>query len=82
MLEELHILARQVASSLDQPDKKQLKFNEIVNTAIEFYNDPREGVIELVRSCNKSDENYVAKNPMWYVLKNHYQWMTKEYQVT
>jgi isoaspartyl peptidase/L-asparaginase-like protein (Ntn-hydrolase superfamily) len=50
--EELHILARKIANSLIDPDRKQLRFNEIVNVAKAFYPAPHaHGIIELVAAC-------------------------------
>lgn len=72
----LHNLARNHASTLREPDKKQLRFNEIVQIAMEFYNDPASGVIELVNACDRAQADlYVPKHPMWQVLRDQYQWM-------
>lgn len=75
--DRLHRLARQVADTLSDPDKKQLKFNEIVSAAKEFY--PlavEEGVVELVQSCDRMQTDlYVSKSPMWEVLNEQYRWM-------
>ena len=75
---DLHLLARQIAVGLKEPDKKQLRFNEIVNAAQRFYNDPVAGVRELVLSCDKHNHDlYVAKRPMWDVLNREYGWMVQ-----
>lgn len=64
--EELHSLARSTAAALSDPDRKQLRFNDIVRVARAFYyNDPASGIVELVRSCDRSQRGlYVAKQPM------------------
>lgn len=56
-------------------DKKQLRFNEIVLCAKTFYNNPMEGVKELVESCMTHTTLYVRKNPMWYELTANHGWM-------
>lgn len=74
--EELHYLAREIAKTLKTPDRKQLQFNEIVQTAKDFYSgSPRAGVIELVQACDRSSPLYVNKKPMWKELQISYQWM-------
>lgn len=74
--EQLHAHARAVAATLVDPDRKQLRFNEIVRTAREYYNDPTEGVDELVRACCRSrPQDYVKGSPMWKSLSEDYQWM-------
>jgi hypothetical protein len=80
---ELHTYAREVASSMrTAPNKKQLRFNEIVETAKEFYRaDVKSGIKELVISCFPVDETgrdncmYDKKSPMWEVLQKDYKWM-------
>ena len=64
--EELHVRARECASDLAIPDKKQLRFNEIVACARDFYpNDVAGGVAELVKSCDAEDDTlYVKGRPM------------------
>lgn len=72
----LHEVAREESRRLISPDKKQLKFNEIVHCAMTFYTgNETSGVRELVRSCDKVDQSYVAKKPMWAVLRDQYAWM-------
>ena len=73
--DHLHVEARRLAELLRDPDKKQLKFNDIVNAARRFYNDPDYGVRELVESCDKTSLLYVAKKPMWQTLDTEYNWM-------
>ncbi|MBC7282596.1 hypothetical protein [Hoeflea sp.] len=75
--EELHVRARECASDLANPDKKQLRFNEIVATARAFYpNDVAGGVVELVKSCDAEDDTiYVKGRPMWAELRERYAWM-------
>lgn len=74
--EQLHALARVIAETLKEPDKKQLRFNEIVETAKLFYtNHVDGGVIELVLACDKSDEALYDKTPMWKSLQENYKWM-------
>ena len=72
----LHALARDVAGTLMSPDRKQLRFNEIVTAAGKFYPAaPEEGVRELVQSCDRGGSLYVAGQPMWASLNNRYRWM-------
>ena len=80
--EYLHDLARRAASVLYAPDKKQLRFNDIVRVARLFYNDAAIGVIELTLACDKEtwDGNpnplYTErKDPMWLSLENQHGWM-------
>lgn len=75
--DELQVIARKTADTLISPDKKQLRFNEIIEVARTHYSsNPRAGVIELVRSCDRAKaELYVAKSPLWQVLRNQYGWM-------
>jgi len=77
MTDALQILAREVAETLTDPDRKQIRFNDIVRVAKRFYPDnPAAGVRELVRSCDREDHTlYVAKAPMWEVLETQYGWM-------
>ena len=75
--QHLHKLARECAAELREPDKKQLRFNEIVQAARDFYSgDVQAGIRELVASCDKADRTlYVKGRPMWQVLANEYAWM-------
>jgi len=73
--EQLHEIARRLAGHLVAPDKKQLRFNEIVATAEAFYLDPTIGVEELTESCCKTSPLYVPNSPMWKSLNDDYQWM-------
>ena len=76
MTEELHAYAREVASSLRDPDKKQLRFNDIVEVAQAFYPaDPRGGVRELVLACDRASSLYAAKASMADTLRKNYGWM-------
>jgi hypothetical protein len=77
MDEELHALARKVSEKLIDPDRKQLRFNEIVETAKLFYpTDLEGGVVELVSACDRTNSTlYVPKAPMWQVLREQYGWM-------
>lgn len=78
-MNELHEYAREVAAGLQDPDKKQLRFNEIVETAARFYpGSERAGVRELVRSCDKSDLLYVKGHPMWQTLNEQYRFYLDE----
>jgi hypothetical protein len=76
----LHSVARARAEALAEPDRKQLRFNEIVDCAVRFYSaDPLSGVLELVDSCDKAQpELYVAKSPMWKTLRDQYAWMEQK----
>jgi hypothetical protein len=74
--EELFKAVREQASLLQDPDKKQLQFNTIVETAKEFYLDPLEGIKELVSSCSKSSPLYIHKKPMAETLQKEYQWLS------
>ena len=74
---KLHALARHIADGLIDPDRKQLRFNDIVATARSHY--PRNveaGVTELVEACDRSiPEIYVKGAPMWQALTEQYAWM-------
>lgn len=72
--EELHKVAREAAEEYEDLDKKQLRFNDIVETAIKFYNNPEDGVRELVDACSKQSPLYVKKRPMWEILNKEYLW--------
>jgi hypothetical protein len=78
--QDLQSYARIVADTLVDPDKKQLRFNDIVRVARRFY--PSlviYGVAELVQSCDRAAPSlYVAKAPMWQVLEDRYGWMFPE----
>ncbi|MBQ2263260.1 MAG: hypothetical protein II336_18100 [Loktanella sp.] len=71
----LHDLARAVAADLSDIDRKQLRFNEIVETAKLFYGAPEAGVRELTQACDRNSPLYVGKQPMWQVLREQYGWM-------
>lgn len=76
MDEELHVLARDVAATLGDPDRKQLRYNEIVESAKLFYStDISAGVAELVDACDRTSPLYVKGDPMWQSLRRDYQWM-------
>lgn len=78
MTDALQTLARAEYARLVQPDKKQVRFNDIVRVAERFYpTRPDLGVIELVQSCDKTCVSlYVAGDPMWQRLEQHYGWMS------
>ena len=73
----LHEYARVVAETLSDPDKKHLRYNDIVKVALDFYQpNPMAGVRELVEACDKSKEElYDKKVPMWSSLRVNYSWM-------
>lgn len=84
----LHALAREVAATLQAPDKSHLRFNEIVACARAFYpTDLEGGVRELVEACDKIEPAryfsrdrskptmYVKGQPMWQSLRDNYGWM-------
>ena len=75
--EALHALAREFAAKIVAPDKKQLRFNEIVEAALDFYaGDPRGGVSELVSACDRAcPDLYVKSDPMWQSLRRRHSWM-------
>lgn len=75
--ERLHSIARATAAALEKPDRKQLRYNEIVEVAKAFYpTNPAAGVIGLVWACDRADPTlYVPKRPMWKVLREEYGWM-------
>jgi hypothetical protein len=77
VLNALHATARHVAGDLIDPDKRQMRFNEIVDCALRFYPAaPFDGVAELVRACDKSASGlYVHGDPMWHRLGASYGWM-------
>lgn len=78
--QDLQSYARIVADTLVDPDKKQLRFNDIVRVALRYYpSAAMSGVAELVRSCDRAEPSlYVAKAPMWQVLEDRYGWMFPE----
>lgn len=78
--EDLHALARAAAARLQDPDRKQLRFNDIVRVARGFYAaDPATGVAELVAACDRGRPDlYVPKAPMWQTLETAYGWMAPE----
>lgn len=82
--EQLHSLARCVAESLIEPDRRQLRYNDIVAVAQIFYDDPFSGVHELVVACDRKrlsgdkvvpNPLYVQGRPMWQVLQQEYSWV-------
>lgn len=75
--DQLQTLARAIAEDLPDPDKRQLRFNDIIAIAKRFYpNDVEGGVVELTRACDKQSELYTTrKDPMWQTLGEHYTWM-------
>ena len=73
---KLHKYAREVTETLEDLDKKHLRFNDIVSTALKFYGpNPFGGVKELVESCDRNSCLYVHKSPMWKSLNENYEWM-------
>lgn len=74
---QLHATARAVAETLEAPDRKQLRFNEIVSVAMRFYPGNMEaGVRELVEACDRAKlDLYDKKRPMWMALRDDYGWM-------
>lgn len=78
MEEHLQTVARFEAGRLTSPDKKQLRFNEIVTCATQFYPGSEiAGIRELVEACDKVSPAYVSKRPMWQVLRDNYGWMLR-----
>jgi hypothetical protein len=76
MTDHLQDVAREHAGRFDDIDRKQLRFNEIVDAARLFYPGcEADGVLEMVDACSKSSALYVHKRPMWHVLRNEYSWM-------
>ena len=75
--EALHALARTTATAITDPDRKQLRFNEIVDTAWRFYPaDPEAGVREMVSACDRAQTDlYIKGQPMWATLQDQYGWM-------
>jgi hypothetical protein len=72
----LQEIARAAAESLPDADRKQLRFNEIVEVAEAFYpNAPQEGVRELVAACDRGSDLYIKGSPMWQSLRENYAWM-------
>lgn len=73
----LHVFARSLAGDLIEPDKRQLRFNEIVECVLRFYPSAVfDGVSELVRACDKSASGlYLKDDPMWHRLSVAYGWM-------
>ncbi|GGE30373.1 hypothetical protein GCM10011360_17990 [Primorskyibacter flagellatus] len=74
-VDPLPTLAREWSALGFDNDRKQLRFNEIVETAKTFYNDPAEGVKEMIEACDKNSPLYVKGRPMWQVLREEYGWM-------
>lgn len=74
---DLHVLARAEAERLIDPDRKQLRFNAIVDAALAFYPGAEAlGVSELVQACDRSNAAlYVKNRPMWRTLTDEYGWM-------
>ncbi len=75
--EHLHIVARQIADKLVNPDRKQIRFNDIIRVAKTFYHqDVEAGVVELVAACDRDNLClYVKGDPMWQSLERDYMWM-------
>ena len=75
--EQLHATARKCAEQLCDPDKKHLRFNDIVATARVFYSDcPEDGIRELVAACDRANPALYDKAvPMWKSLQDNYGWM-------
>lgn len=73
---DLHGFARSAAERLESPNRKHLRFNDIVDTAKTFYpHCPFLGVLELVEACDRADEILYADEPMWKVLREQYAWI-------
>ena len=74
---EMHEFARGIAERLLDPDRRQLRFNEIIACAVDFYpNDVSGGIAELVQSCDRAHASlYVKAAPMWQVLRSQYGWI-------
>ena len=87
--DDLQAIARTEAKWLIEPDRKQLRFNDIVSVARSHYpSDMRAGVVELVGACDRvrcydtqdgfkiiDNELYVKGAPMWQTLRDQYAWM-------
>lgn len=75
--EILHAHARGCAATLRDPDRKHLRFNEIVTAARRFYPaNELAGVKELVEACDRANpELYYRKSPMWRELSENFGWM-------
>ena len=77
----LHAIARKHADRITTTgadlDRKQLRFNDIVECAVRFYPSTIEaGVIELVNACDRNQPDlYLHKSPMWQTLSEQYKWM-------
>ena len=79
----LHVRAREIAATLADPDRKHLRFNEIVAVARSHYGPaPEEGIDELVRACCRKSPDYIAAKPWWRVLRDQYAWMVDESSAT
>lgn len=76
MRDKLHAIARDTAATIQNIDRKQLRFNDIVDVAVLYYsNCPEAGVKELVQACDRDSQLYVKGAPMWEVLRKDYRWM-------
>ena len=78
--DQLHARARERAARLSNPDKKQLRFNDIVRVAKSFYSaDLFSGVNELVSACDRDCPSlYAGGEPMWQTLENEFGWMINQ----
>jgi hypothetical protein len=56
--ENLFNLVRTLSLNQENLDKKQLRFNEIVEVSQLFYNNPEDRVKELIESCKKGSSLY------------------------
>ena len=75
----LHLMARKYALVIEDADKKQLRYNDIVRVAQSFYpSDPAGGVRELVDACDRRSPLHIPGRPMWRCLEEQYCWMRGE----
>ena len=74
--EQLHIYARELAATIPGIDKKLVRWNDIVQVALDFYpRDPMSGVKECLQSCVPGDPQFDGKNTLAISLSTNYRWM-------
>lgn len=74
--EALHIYAREVASTMSGITAKLIRWNDIVQTALDFYpSNPKAGVVECLQSCVPGDVMFDGKSTLAASLQANYRWM-------
>jgi hypothetical protein len=75
MTNALHIFAREIAALMPSIRNKLVSYNQIIETAMLFYNDPKDGIIECLQSCCPNSDMYDGKNTLAIALPRDYKWM-------